>query len=44
MEVERYLINLDSDIVSTLGEIPRKFIRELHEVTIHVKNMYRYKI
>ena len=37
MEVERYLINLDSDIVSTLREKLRKFIRELHRLTTYVK-------
>ena len=30
---------MDDDIVSTLGEIPRKFIRELHRVTTYVKIM-----
>jgi hypothetical protein len=28
---------MDDDIVSTLGEIPRKFIRELRELAILVK-------
>ena len=28
---------MDEDIVSTLGEIPRKFIRELHRLTTYVK-------
>ena len=36
MEVEKQSILID-DIVSTLGEIPRKFIRELYEVTIRMK-------
>ena len=36
MEVVRHPA-MDDDIVSTLGEIPRKFIRELYEVTIRMK-------
>ena len=36
MEVERYP-EMDNDIVSASGEIPEKFIRELHELTTHVK-------
>ena len=31
--------NLDFDIVSTFGEIPKKFIRELHRVANYVKVM-----
>ena len=30
---------MDDDIVSTLGEIPRKFIRELHRLTTYVKTI-----
>ena len=36
MEIEMGLMVID--IVSTSGEIPEKFIRELHELTTHVKN------
>ena len=43
MEVERYLINLDSDIVSTLRERLRKFIRELQYVTNTVKILISYE-
>ena len=30
---------MDEDIVSTLGEIPRKFIGELHSLTNYVKTL-----
>ena len=32
---------MDSDIVSTSREILEKFIRELHRLTIYVKNTYK---
>ena len=32
------------DIVSTLGEIPRKFIRELHRLTTYVKTLQSKEI
>ena len=35
MEIEMGLMVID--IVSTSGEIPEKFIRELHELTTHAK-------
>ena len=38
MEVIRHPV-MDDDIVSTLGEIPRKFIRELHRLTTYVKTI-----
>ena len=34
---------MDSDIVSTLGEIPRKFMRELQCVTNTVKILISYE-
>ena len=38
MEVVKYPINyMDNDIVSTLREKLRKFIRELHRLTLYVK-------
>ena len=35
--MEAYPYNKDNDIVSTSREILEKFIRELHELTTHVK-------
>ena len=32
---------MDNDIVSTSGEMPEKFIRELHRLTTYVKIMYK---
>ena len=40
MEVVKYPINyMDNDIVSTLREKLRKFIRELHRLTTYVKTL-----
>ena len=39
---EEHPNTLDGDIVSTSGEIPEKFIRELHGLATHVKTM-RYE-